>query len=55
MEKPESEMTSLELRQKGARLAQEAANLPKTSVHEWIEASKEMERVYELAKQRRES
>ncbi len=50
MEKQESEMTDRELREKGARLAQEAAKLPVGAVLPWIEASKEVERVYDLAK-----
>ena len=49
MEKSESEMTSLELCEKGRRLAMEAAKLPIAAVYDWIEASKEVERVYELA------
>ena len=46
MEKQESEMTALELREKGARLGQEAAKLPVGAVLPWIEVSKEVERVH---------
>ena len=52
--KTRSEMTARELREKGARLGQEAAKLPVGAVLPWIEASKEVERVYDLAKQREE-
>jgi hypothetical protein len=54
MEKPESEMTAQELREKGARLAQESAKIPLPAIEQWIEATKEVELVYALAKQRRE-
>jgi hypothetical protein len=52
MEKPESEMTLRGATAEGARLAHEVAKLRITAVHGWIEASKEVERVYDPAKQR---
>jgi hypothetical protein len=43
MEKPESEMTAREPREKGARLAQESTKIPLPAIQQWIEATKEVE------------
>lgn len=54
MEKPESEMTALELRLKWALLAEETAKVPTGNVRHWIDKSNEATRVYDLAKKRQE-